>query len=102
MASRGISSIYLDALGNLCNSTESVEGREGNGGELERNHGCLSVRFSCWCGEVGLLESCDASCPAAQTACGNPKAGLGFDHRHATKGTIVVFLSPYTYDCNVL
>jgi hypothetical protein len=57
MASRGISSIYLDALGNLCNSTESVEGREGNGGELERNHGCLSVWFSCWSGEVGLLES---------------------------------------------
>jgi hypothetical protein len=49
--------MYLDTLRDLGNSTESVEGRKGDGGELERNHGCLSVWFSCWSGEVGLLES---------------------------------------------
>jgi hypothetical protein len=49
--------MYLGTLRDLGNSTESVEGRKGNGGELERNHGCLSVWFSCWSGEVGLLES---------------------------------------------
>jgi hypothetical protein len=53
-----VSWMYLDTLRNLGNSTEGVEGRESDGGELERNHGCLSVWFSCWSGgEVGLLES---------------------------------------------
>jgi hypothetical protein len=32
-------------LRSLGNGTESVEGREGEGGELERDHGCLSVWF---------------------------------------------------------
>lgn len=37
--------IYLDALRNLGNSTEGMESREGEGGELERDHGCLSIWF---------------------------------------------------------
>ena len=37
--------IYLDALRNLGNGTESVECRKGERSELERDHGCLSVWF---------------------------------------------------------
>lgn len=37
--------IYRNALRSLSNGTESVEGREGEGGELERDHCCLSIWF---------------------------------------------------------
>lgn len=37
--------IYRNALRSLGNGTESVEGREGEGGELERDHCCLSIWF---------------------------------------------------------
>lgn len=37
--------IYWDAFSSLGNSAEGVEGCEGEGGELERDHGCLSVWF---------------------------------------------------------
>jgi hypothetical protein len=36
---------YLNALRDLSDSTEGVEGREGKGSELERHHGCLSGWF---------------------------------------------------------
>lgn len=45
--------IYRDALRSLGNGTESVEGRESERGELERDHCCLSVWFLGgveWCG----------------------------------------------------
>lgn len=48
--------IYRNTLRSLGNGTESVQGREGEGGELERDHSCLSVWLLFflveWCGAV--------------------------------------------------
>ena len=46
--------IYRNALRSLGNGTESVESREGEGGELERDHCCLSVWFL---GEGGAVQA---------------------------------------------
>ena len=46
--------IYRNALRSLGDGTESVEGREGKGGELERDHCCLSVWF------LGGVVQCSA------------------------------------------
>ena len=45
--------IYRNALRSLSNGTESVEGRESEGGELERDHCCLSIWFL---GEGGAVQ----------------------------------------------